>query len=329
MPRAKTTADLLTELRARVSAPAANGLLDPDELIELADQEQRSEIASILIGVRSEYWLTSYTTSITSGLAEYRVPDRALGMGLRVLTIYDANGREWDVPQVDASRRYEFAAGNSGQCDPARAFTFENGTLTLLPTPSVSGYTLRLRYYTTPPTLTAVTNAAAIQVASTTTTLTVFEAPTNTDLSGGDVYIDVYRGAGMSEALTAGNLVTDYTTLVFTLTDPIVVADFASHSGLSTPRPGERVDYITVAGTTVYPPIPEVLWPVLLTATTRSYYEAIGDTRGLEAAAAIFDRRKRMALDVLQPRVDGQPVQAIPLDTPLRNGRGRAGGWWY
>lgn len=321
MARAKTTADLLTEASARVARATADGLVDSDELLELADQEMRSEIASLLISVRSEYWCTSYSVAITPGLADYRVPDRSLGMGLRDVTIYDANGREVNLPQVDASRRYLLSAGNAGQCDPARAFCFENGVLTLLPTPAASGYTLRLRYYATPPTLTALANGAAIKSA-TANSLTFFEAPTNADIMA-DGYLDAYRGAGMHEALTESNLsIVDGVDNVL-LTTAIDDSQFQTHTG-AVPTVGARVDYATIAGTTVYPPVPEILWPCLVSVTARAYCEAIGDNRGMDAAAAIFEARKKRALDVLQPRVDGEVVQPIPIDTPLR---GRARGW--
>lgn len=323
MARAKTTADLIEEASARVARATADGLVDGDELLELADQEMRSEMASILIGVRSEYWCTSYTVAITVGLADYRVPDRSLGMGLRDVTIYDVNGREVNVPQVDASRRYLLGSANPGSYDPARAFCFENGTLTLLPTPSVSGYTLRLRYYATPPTLTALENGAAIKSA-TTNSLTFFEAPTNADLMEG--YVDATRGAGMHDTLFASNLTAADGADAVTLTDAIDATQFQAHAGASA-TPGLRVDYATIAGTTVYPPLPEILWPCLVSVTARAYCEAIGDNRGMDAAAAIFEARKRRAFDLLQPRVDGEPVQVIPLDTPLRGGGGRVRGW--
>ncbi len=329
MARAKSTADVLTEVRARVTAPNTNGLLSDDETIELADQEMRTELADLLISARSEYWLTSYTVSITSGLADYRIPDRSLLMGLRDVTIYDSTGREWNVPQVGADRRALFATGNAGSCDPARAFTLENGAVTLLPTPAASGYTLRLRYYRTPSTLTAVGTASTgsnctLLRAPSATTLYATDVISNTALTTGDTLLDAVRGAGMYDLIFSENVLLSFASHTFTLTTSFDTAEFASHLN-TTADSGKRIDYICVAGTTPLPPIPEALWPVLISATCRSYCEAVNDRGGMEAAQAVFERRKHAAAKLLQPRVDGEPVQAIPLDTPLRAGRAR--GW--
>jgi hypothetical protein len=321
MPTAKTTDDLLAEVRARVAAPSANGLLSSEEILELADQEMRAELASLLIGVRSEYWLTSYTTSVTANTASYRIPDRSLGMGLRDVTLYDASGNEWNLIQVPADKRYFYARNTS---NPPRAFTLENGQVTLLPTPTQSGYTLRLRYYTTPPTLALVSDSGSLTSIVDSTHVGIHSESTarvRTVLNK----VDIIRGGGMFDVIDADNEVAGY--VASTSTEGSLELDVAltaaeqaeiSQPGYP-PQAGMRQDYVCISGTTVYPPIPEICWPVLVSATCRAFCEAVGDSRGMEAAAAIFERRKRTALDVLAPRVDGEPVQPVPIDTPLRS----------
>jgi hypothetical protein len=319
---AKTTADLISEARARTAAPATDGLVSDSELLSLADQEMRSEVAQILIAARSEYWLEESTASITSGTATYRIPDRALGMGMRDVTIYDANDNEWNLIQVPADRRYLYSTPNLSGAPSA--FTLENGELTLLPTPSSSDWTLRLRYYVMPPRLVQTSEAARISSAGSTTTLTliVTTTPPSTVTTVGAL-VDIVRGGGMFETLYADRVVAGWASPTLTLesTTPIATAQIATST-----TQNQRADYLCPSGQTVFPPLPDTLWPVLVAATCRAYCEAIGDARALEIADAMFARKVAAARSMLTPRVDGEEVRIVPLHTPLRGGRRRLGG---
>jgi hypothetical protein len=323
MTRARTSDDLLTDVRARVTAPAANGLLGSTELLHLADEEMQTEISALLIGVRSEYWLTSYTIAITSGVSSYRIPDRAAGMTLRDVTVYDANGNEWDANQYAADKRYLFTNASWAPGGPF-AFTLENGQLVLLPTPAQSGYTLRLRYYSRPSRLIATSGAGLITAPTSTTVITVSGSPPSTITTTGAL-VDIVRGDGMYEVLYEDRIVASELAgqITFNSATPVVVSEIATST-----TQNQRADYLCPSGYTVYPPIPDCVWPVLVSATCRAYCEATADMRGLEAAAVMFERRKKLALDILQPRVDSQPVQPIPTDTPLRGSGGRYGWRW-
>lgn len=322
--RARTTTDLVADIRVRTAAPATDGLVSDAELLQLADEEMRTELAQILISARSEYWLAVETQTIVSGTAAYRIPDRALGQGLRDVTVYDENDNEWNLVQIPADRRYLYTQPTSNG-SPA-AFTLDNGKVVLLPTPSTSGYTLRLRYYARPPRLDLLTNCAAILSASSTTSVTLSGTiPTwVTQISDADAYVDIVRGDGMRDAILADGIATDYDTPTLTLdaTTPIVVADIASTASPT----GGRVDYLCHAGFTCYPPIPDELQPVLVALGCRAYAEAIGDQAAMQAADAMYRRKAAAARSVLIPRVDGEDLRIVPLGTPLRNGRRRLGG---
>lgn len=327
MPRARTTDDLLSEVRARVAAPSANGLLSSTELLELATQELRTEIAHLLISIRSEYWLANYTASITSGVSSYRLPDRALGMGLRDVTIVDSNSREWNAVQIPADQRYLWTRGQNWAPSGPFAFTLDNGSCVLLPAPTsaASGYTLRLRYYVQPSRLVAVSETAAITRATSDTTLALEGTIPSwvSNISDFDVYVDVVRGGGMFDLLLMDGLASSYSdpTLTLDATTPIDSAEVADARYAY----GRR-DVFCKAGETSYVQVPDSVWPLLVALTCRAYCEAIGDMRGMEAAAAMYERKRKAALGILEPRVDGEVMRPVPIHTPLRRGR-RFGGW--
>jgi hypothetical protein len=327
MPRARTTATLLTDVRARVAAPAANGLLSDAELLALADQEMRTELAALLIGARSEYWLADYTTPIVSGVSRYAMPPRALGMALRDVTVVDTAGREYNVSQVPADQRYLWSRGQTWAGNGPVVFTLETDAITLLPTPTaeLAGWTLRMRYYVRPSELTLLANASWIDDIISPTELQPSEQdpPGNLTVDG---FIDIVPGVGMHVPTLTDLRLDDWSVFVVTLSVALTSAEQALIYA-SGNRVGERLDYICEAGKTVYPQLPESMWPLLVALTCRAYCEAIGDMRGMEAAAAMYERKKSAALGIMTPRVDGEVMRPVPMHTPLRGGRSRRGGW--
>jgi len=325
MPTARTTTDLVSDVRARVAAPAANGLVSDLDLLQLLDEEMRTEVAEMLIGVRSEYWLADYTTPIVVGQSAYRIPDRALGMALRDVTIIAPGGRERSASQIPADQRPLWSAGRAWA--GVTCFTLENGSVVLLPEPAEAGHTLRLRYYASPSRLVRVADCAGITDAPTSSTLTLSSPGASITTTGS--LVDVVRGGGMCEVIAADLEVTGWTSGTSTLAfaPPLSAAQLAD---ISTPTAstaaGGRMDYACIAGTTCLPPIPESVWPALVALGARAYCEAIGDARGLAVAGAIYERKRASALGILQPRVDGEVRRPTALYTPLRGGR-RRGGW--
>lgn len=323
MPYVKTTSDLLTEARGGVAAPSANGLISSSELLSFADSDMRTEIAQILIGIRSEYWLTDYTAPVVANQSEYRLPDRALGMGLRDVTVYDSAGSEYNCTQIPADQRYLWTRGqNWGQAGPF-VFTFDNGSVVLLPTPALSGqWTLRMRYYAEPSTLDLLENCSGFSNTPPSTTQIALDATVSAAITNNTV-IDIIYGVGMHEVMFTERLVNSATgtTIILQGDTPIVPADVAGNDVNS------LTHYVARLGRTPLPPIPVTLWPALVALTRRAYCEAIGDMRGMEAAAAMYERKKSAALSLLQPRVDGEVRRPVPSFTPLRGGRYRGRGW--
>lgn len=316
--RARTTDDLLTDVRARTASPTTNDLLSPAELLQLIDEEMRTELARDIVALRSEYWLEEETSAIVAGQSEYRIPDRALGMTLRDVTIYDVNGNEWNVAQVGAADRYVY----SGATGTASAFTLNNGKVVLLPEPATSGYTLRLRYYAQPARLALVSDCAAITSALVGTFVKINVATTpSASLTTVGALVDIVRGAGMFESIYTDQAVTAWVSPDLTISPGYTVGD------ISTPATNARVDYVCPSGRTVYPPIPESVWGVLVALGCKAYCEAVGDERGLNAASIAYERKRKAALEVMLPRVDGETRRVTPKHTPLRGAPRRSFGW--
>lgn len=329
MATPRTTADLLSDVRARVAAPSANGLVSSADILALADQELRTELAAMLMTMKSEYWLADYTVAIATGNARYRLPPNAMGAGLRDVTVYDPEGREFNVAQIPADQRYMWTHGQTWAMTGPFVFTFENDEIVLLPTPeqSTQGWTLRMRYYRKPSVLDLTSNASTIRSADTfILVVDSASAPASFSNTAGSANVDIVSSRAMHEVIaeeleysvwSAGSVILD------TLITPAQVASITVSNG----KPGQAQDYLCLSGKTVYPQIPESMWPLLVAVTCRAYCEVVGDMRGFQAASAMFERKKAAAVSMMTPRIDGEKRRPIPFFTPLRGGGRSRRGW--
>lgn len=322
MARTRNTADLLLDVAARVGRPAADGLLSDAELLDRIDEEMRSELTAKLVSVRSEYLLRTYTTSIVSGTASYRIPDRAIGMGLRELLIVDANSNEFNATQVDGEDRFIFANAAATPSGAPFAFTFDDGKITLLPTPAQSGYTLKLRYYGRMSQLVETTAVAAIASMKTTSSVTLTSPTPPSTISTTGAIVDIVRGDGMHESMYEDLIVSGLSGSDLSFTTSVLDSTEIANSATQ----NQRIDYVCPRGQTVYPPVPEMLWPALIAIGCRVYCEAIKDTQGMEIAQAMYLRHVENAMTVMKPRIDGEALRPIGRSTPLRGGMRY--GWW-
>jgi hypothetical protein len=310
---ARTTDALVTAVTARVGRPAADGLLSDAELLARLDEEMRTDLAGKIVTARSEYWLTTSTTAIAADQSDYRLPDRCLGNALRDVTIYETVNptNERDLEQIGAADRLEIGTSTG---DPSH-FMLKDGKIQLLPTPAVSGYTLRFAFYRSPPELIATTSAAAISSAFSSTVLVLIVSPTPpSTVTATAGLVDIVRGAGMYDVISE-NSVSNWSSPNLTLSTAIDTTEIATSTVTN-----QRADYVCPLGQTVYPPLPDVFWPALVALGCRVYCEAIKDVVGMRAANDVYERKVAAALGIVVPRVDGEPKKIRPRHTPLRSG---------
>ncbi len=225
--------------------------------------------------------------------------------------------------QIPAEQRYLWTRGQSWAPTGPFVFTLEDGTLSLLPTPATSGYTLRMRYYASPNRLDLVSNCASIRSVSGDGTYIELMSAAPAAIATND-YFDVIKGSGMFPVLFPDRVGTVSGVDIDDVSSPIDGDEIQAQGS----RTQQRLDYVARAGRTPYPPIPESTWPLLVGLTCRAYCEAVGDMRGMEAASAMYERKRASALNIMQPRVDGEVPRPIPLNTPLRGGRRFSGRGW-
>jgi hypothetical protein len=197
-------------------------------------------------------------------------------------------------------------------------FYVEDDELVLTTAPSTSAASLRVRFYKRPPRMIAVSGGAAIFTAASATTLYFLVEPPSAVSSVGAL-VDIVRGdspfPAMYEDLVVANYLGGATNdIVFTTSiDP----DEISTTGTD----GARTDYLVPRDCTVYPPLPQELHPVLVSAVLRRAMEALRDREGVELAEASLRARREAAVNVLEPRNADRKPRLISRSGALR-GRG-------
>lgn len=313
MARTRNTADLLLNVSARVGRPAADGLLSDAELLDRIDEEMRSELTALLVSLRSEYLLRSTTIATVVGTASYRIPDRAAGMTVREVLITDGT-YEWNATQVAVEDAYAYTGTRLSAGPAPYSFTLRDGYITLLPTPTATTYSIVIKYVGRLSRLIETTAGAAISSAVSTTKLSLVTSPTPpSTVTTVGALIDVIRGDGCFEPMYSDEAVSAWSTPELTIAPAITVAEISTST-----TQNARVDYVCPAGQTVYPQVPESLWPCLVSLGCRVYCEAIGDRAGMSAANAVYEKHLANAHSIMQPRVAGEMVKPVGRSSPLR-----------
>jgi hypothetical protein len=303
-----TTDDFLTQLKVRCQLPDDNQAITDAQLFLLADMAMQTDIESLVQSVMGEYWVTTSDTTITSGTSSYRMPYRASGRKLRDLLLVDSAGNQISIPEIPANEAWRYQTAGSWVWGAQMAYYVQGEKVVLLPTPTLTGYSLRFKYYVRRPRLVSlsdnVNGAAITAVSGGLRQITVSSTPTGITTN---TVVDIIKRRPYFDYLNMSLTVSGATATVITVT-----SDYSTEV--------EAGDYIFVEETTGVIPLPVELHPVLLTATAVRVLTSLGDAKA-QAELVMLEREKDMAKLLLAPRNDGEAKYIINRKGPLRGGR--------
>jgi len=304
MVAAKTTDDLLEEVREEAMLPDAEGRIDSAGILRIASKRLSTSIADLLISLRQERWVTTHSdVAIMSGTARYRIPARALAAGVADVLIVDSGGEVYSAHELAAEERWRYTAGRRGPWNSPFAYAWEGDYVVLLPTPDASGYSLRIRYPRQPARLVAVDACVEVKSVGSGVWDPNGAIP---GTWGASETLDYVRGQPGGDVL-AIDVVTTYSSPLFT------PSTMPAELG-----PG---DYACQAGETCIPPIPESVWAVLVSETALGVLRAIGDPGGTADVERNLAAATVHARNVLAPRNRGERKMVVAHSSALRGGR--------
>jgi len=285
-------AELLTDIRERGSIPSEDVRFTDAKLLAAASLELRDAIAPLLVETQTERGVYLSDMAVTAGVAEYRLPSRALGARFKsVGWLQTGNTTYTRLRHLSADAYY--LQSTTEQDNPVGFFLRDN-VLVLVPTPNTVG-TLRVPYYLRPATLSAVSAAGVVTVVGA-STLTVASVPGG--FTSGAAY-DVVRASPGFE------------TLVNRVTATIAgsVLTFASPLPTAAPTAPAVGDYVCLAGTAPVAQCPVEVRGLLAVRAARRAMKTADDGQAAGMLDSDVQELTALARELLSPRADAEPQE--------------------
>ncbi len=310
MPAAITADALLARVKARAQIPSTEGRLTDAEILALIDDLIVSKLGLAVYDADDGRWVvTADDVALTANLATYRVPSRAWAGGVDEVLVIDSAGNPAQLDHVDRSEVWEWGTATGVPC----AFALMGDVIRLLPTPSSSSYSLRVRYVRRPNTLALLTDCGAI-TSATSATVVVSSVPSGW---GASETVDIIRGTHHADSLED-----DVATTISSTTLTRASGTFDT-SGAYAPASG---DYACTAGTSCVVQVPEVAIPYLVEVAARDVCLAIMDDAGADRRAATAAEARRDVDQMIAERSRQRP-KIVPRNSPLRVSQRRVDRW--
>ena len=314
MPAAITADALLTRAKARAQMPAADGRLTDAEILAIADDLITTSIGRAVYDADGGRWLkTAADVSVTSGRSEYRIPTRAWAGGIAEALLVRSDGDVIPLAPVDYDAIHEHQ--RASWQDPR--YCVMGDVIRLLPTPTDSAYSLRVRYIRRPSRLVLVAACGAV---STLTSSAITTASIPTSWNSATLVVDVVEATNNVEALEDDVTVTESGTNVLTR---------ASGTNATTGAYAiEAGDYVCEAGQTCVVQVPDVAIGPLADLLAAKMCRVFGDN---ELASQLLGEGREALRDAEQAMANRTRTlqRAIP-GSVLRHGAGARGRrpWW-
>lgn len=305
---------LVEDVKERGSLPANDARFTTAKILASATLELREGVAPLLSASRAEYLVYTYTQSVTSGQAAYRMPSRAVGGTLRNVSWLDSASNPKRLRELSQDEIETIGATTTG--GTPFGYYVRNYHVVLAPVPNVAG-SLEMPYYARPNKLvlhgdSSVSGARAVALTNVGgdftngTFITLYTNPPAVLIAA--TSMDIVRATpGFETVASSTSILTENLgggVYRFTL------------SGLPTAaeEPGALAsivvgDYLCIAGEAPVPQAPVELHGLLAARTARRLVKAVGDDRFAMLSEDVAELEQK-ARDWLTQRVAGQTQQA-------------------
>lgn len=294
------TADALIA-GAREIGRFPDDILSSSVLLGFADDVIMDIVVPMIRRARRAYWLTHSDTTIVSGTATYRLPSRAQHATVQSIGIVDPNGNEMPAVAVSQDDAWRFRGLNGSGGSIAYRYVHIGDLVELLPSPTVSGYTLRFRYYRRPSELVLTSAAARVTSGGGTASISVNAVP-STFLT--TTPLDYVQASPNFDWLAVDKTPTG-------VAGPITFATAPSAEGATG-------DYLALAGQTPIVQVPKEWISVVEHGTAAYALGAVGDRDGFERLTAMAELLVKRKMGLVEKRNEADDPRVVNRDSPLR-----------
>jgi hypothetical protein len=280
-----TTTALIASIKRKASIPENQNLFNAEDFVQILNGELRNYIVPILLRVREEYFVTYSDQSIVAGTTSYEIPNQAIGKKLRAVYMVDDSGELVELPRLNPED-----VAIDRQVYRPYGYYVQGDNIILYPSPTSSG-TLRMFFHRRPNQLVETDYAAKISSVSG-SVVTCESIPTAWTTNS---YLDCIDKNPSFKVLAES-------------VQPTVISGYDITLPLATAALLETGDWISEEGESPIPQVPVEMFDLLEQAAIVKCLEAMGDqTGGFQAAVMKMQQLEANIIDMISPRVDGNP----------------------
>lgn len=302
------TTDFLTSVKRAIGVPTYQGRFSDNDMLALANEEQKIKILPILTSVRENYNVATYNIPIVAGVSSYRIPARSVGRGVRdLLYLTGDNENISNLSQLSLEDAWQFRF-NTGT---PSYFVLEGDKIVLYPTPQVAA-TLICKVVLQLASLVAVSRTAPIQSVTDNTITLISNCPANITIANGFNEIDVTLHLPGYQVLVANAVVSNIANQLTLTVNGFDAVNSLLNYDIT------QFDVVSTAGETSLLQLPDELQPVLIHATAARILEGLSNPDRLKQQKDKVTEVTASANEILMPRSEGENVKVFSRNGLLR-----------
>lgn len=321
------TDTLVSRTKLIESIPASQNAFSDQDITDLMTMEFQSTIVPLIMSVREEFFVVTEDVSLAGDVTEINLPSDSVGLRLRDVYWVDTNGNVVSIPRL--SPEQIGAYGNSGIMYTAIGgfcgFYLQGNTVQLYPKNLNNPTTIRLTYHKRANDL-CLSTAGGQVIAITGNIISMNNVPSTWTTA---TRLCAIQDQPSFEFVVDQTLLPDYQQLG--RSDP-GLTDFAINaiSGFDLTVSSEVAQSLSIGSNLTETGfayfaqfIPVEAYPLLIQSTAMRCLEALGDRDGYQNAGIKYKRMEHDLLTLINPRVEGENVKAINVNSLVKWNRGR------
>lgn len=318
-----TVDDLLEKVKIRASIPTYQTAYSDTRLIGIINGEITSVIVPLLVNSAAEHLVTYKDFDVPANGEYVVIPPRAVGNILREVVITDPTNINsainlGQVTVQDLGTNYTGGYYRGNWYGRPSFYITRNRLFILNSTNFAAGCKLRLYFYQRPNALVESDQVATITAIDYTTVADVPYYDSNDTERYLKVTVDAiptlpspWTGA---EALDIVQGCSPYEQVLENATPAGIVSNDIFFDGVEMPEGVEAGDFVSLQGKSSVATIPEEVQDLLCQSVVLRVMESLGDEKGYKIAASKFNDLKNDAINLLSPRVKGEPRKVNTID---------------
>lgn len=290
--------------------PSTQNTFKEEDFLDFANEEMDNAVVPYVQTFREDYFLATHTQPIEYHISRYRIPDRATGNKLRDIRFRDASGNLYEMTRIfiEDESYFQYSSGTDGYLS-LNTFMVENNEIVFpngsTPTPLAS---IEMIYYRRPNALVSEDDVAVITAIDTlTNTVTIDKLPA------------VFDGATQFDITSHKS---PFNLVAMEIVPTVLPTDITLQMSFTElPRYISVGDVIALPEETSIPQVPLEVHSLLAQRVAMRCLEALGDTQGLQNAAAKMVEMEDKLGALLDDRVEGAAKKIVNFHSVLRRSR--------